>query len=185
MASGYYYFSKAPDAVKQEQADVKTDEAKTGIPEGDAMAIDIHYPIINGTGSATPGFKLETKTVSKTMNLREKAALVMEEFLKGPSNEGQSIVPAGARVLGIYLGDDGILYLDLSGEFKVNFQGDALMEFLLIKGMSESIMANVGDIKGIRILIDGAETETLGGHMALNRELNEQVSAGYTEASVK
>jgi hypothetical protein len=69
-----------------------------------------------------------------------------------------------------------MLYIDLSDEFRRNFQGDVFAEFLLLKGLYESIISNVQDIQDIKILIEGKETETLGGHLFLLYPLKDMVS---------
>ena len=89
----------------------------------------------------------------------------VKEFLKGPSNTGKSVIPPGTRVLGVYLGSDGILYLDLSDEFRRNFQGDALTEFLVLKGLYESIISNGEAIDDVKLLVEGKEIESIGGHL--------------------
>ncbi|MBS1233295.1 MAG: hypothetical protein H6R42_949, partial [Nitrospirae bacterium] len=49
-------------------------------------------------------------------------------------------------------------------------------EFLLLKGLYESIISNVQDIQDVKILIEGKETETLGGHLFLLYPLKDMVS---------
>ncbi len=93
----------------------------------------------------------------------------MREFLHGPSDAGlKSAVPEGAPLLGVYLGQDGILYVNLSNDFIANFRGDALSEFMVLKGLYKSVMDNVGAIAGIRILAGGREADSIGGHIVLD-----------------
>jgi spore germination protein GerM len=90
---------------------------------------------------------------------------IVGEFLKRPSNGAESVIPSGAKVLGLYQGNDGMLYIDLSDEFRRNFQGDALAEFMLLKGLYESIISNVKGVNDVKILIEGKEIESIGGHL--------------------
>ncbi|MGD0883265.1 MAG: GerMN domain-containing protein [Thermodesulfovibrionales bacterium] len=90
---------------------------------------------------------------------------IVAEFLKGPLNRAASVIPSGAKVLGLYQGNDGILYVDLSDEFRRNFQGDALAEFLLLKGLYESIISNVKGVNDVKVIIEGKEIESIGGHL--------------------
>jgi len=71
------------------------------------------------------------------------------------------------------------LYVDLSDEFRRNFQGDVLAEFLLLKGLYESLISNEQEIQDVKILIEGKEIETLGGHLLLTYPLREMVSYEY------
>jgi hypothetical protein len=79
-------------------------------------------------------------------------------------------------ILGIYKGSDQILYVDLSDELRRNFQGDALSEFLLLKGLYESLLANLQGIEDVKILVEGKEIETLGGHFYLKYPLKNLAS---------
>ena len=75
------------------------------------------------------------------------------------------------KILGIYRGTDKILYVNLSDEFRRNFQGDVMAEFLLLKGLYESLISNIDDVQDVKVLIEGNELETLGGHLYLKYPL--------------
>ena len=53
-------------------------------------------------------------------------------------------------------------------------------EFLLLKGLYKSLIANVGDIIDVKVLIDGQEIESLGGHLPLLYPLRNLVSMNLT-----
>jgi spore germination protein GerM len=106
------------------------------------------------------------------------AEAAVEQYLRGPIDTKSSSIPKDTKILGIYKGADGILYLDLSDDFRRNFRGDAFTEFLLLKGLYQSIIANVEDILDVKILIEGKEIETLGGHLYLLYPLKDIVSSG-------
>jgi len=106
---------------------------------------------------------------------QERARAVMEEFLKGPAGMEPSYIPRNVKVLEVYSGTDRILYVDLSEEFRRNFQGDAVSEFLLLRGIYESILSNVSEIRDVKLLIEGKEVESIGGHILSNLPLGEVV----------
>ena len=85
-------------------------------------------------------------------------------------------MPKDTRPLGIYLDENKMLYVDLSDELRRNFQGDALTEFLFLKGLYESLISNLGEIEDVKVLIEGGERETLGGHFYLSYALKDMVS---------
>lgn len=98
------------------------------------------------------------------------AESVIEEFLAS-SGEGVRI-PADTKLLGIYADSYHIWYLDLSDEFRRNFQGDHLDEFLLLRALYESILGNVPEAQDVKLLIDGKEIDSLGGHFSLKVPLS-------------
>jgi hypothetical protein len=91
-------------------------------------------------------------------------------------------LPAGARLLGVYFGTDGILYVEFSEEFRSNFRGDALTEYLLLRGLYESLMSNIAGIEDVKVLVEGGEIESLGGHIYANLPLGEAVASKEEEA---
>ena len=104
------------------------------------------------------------------------ADATVEEYLKGPRDKEGSVIPKDTKILGIYRGADKILYINLSDEFRRNFQGDVMAEFLLLKGLYESLISNIDDIQDVKVLVEGKELETLGGHLYLRYPLKEMVT---------
>jgi hypothetical protein len=104
------------------------------------------------------------------------AEAVIEEYFRGPGNGTTPTGPQNVGILGIYKGSDQVLYVDLSDEVRRNFQGDALSEFLLLKGLYESLLANLQGIEDVKILVEGKEIETLGGHFYLKYPLKNLAS---------
>lgn len=151
----FSYFSKAPSHKPVPPA------RQLGIPQkGTAFSdIRLYFPVEGRIVT-------EEKAIQRQTSISAIADATVEEFLKGPSNAQSSGIPAGARLLGTYLGSDGILYVDLSSEFSRNFQGDALSEFLLLKSLYESVISNVQGINDVKILIEGKETDSIGGHIS-------------------
>ncbi len=153
IAGGFLYFSgrigpahiASPDQQEERQAD-------------DTSFVRVYCP-------SEGRLIMEERKVKRQVSLPAMAEEVVREFLKGPSNMTKSSVPAGTRLLGAYTGKDGILYLDLSDEFRRNFQGDALTEFLLLKGLYDSVFSNVAGVDDVKVLVEGKEIESIGGHL--------------------
>jgi hypothetical protein len=163
LAGGYFYFSKFYH--KQ----VPDDQVPTLPQTEDLFTLKIYYPLGNQ-------IEIEERRLHRRTTQIEIAEAVVEEFLKGPAGIKTPEMPKDVRLLGIYFDENKILYVDLSDEFRRNFQGDALTEFLLLKGLYESLSSNLGNIEDIKVLIEGVERETLGGHFYLSYPLKDMVS---------
>jgi len=135
----------------------------------DLFTMKIYYPVGNR-------LQIEERRLHRRTTQIAIAEAIVEEFLKGPVGIRVSDMPKDARLLGIYRDENRILYIDLSDEFRRNFQGDALTEFLLLKGLYESLSSNLAEIEDVKILIEGREIETLGGHLYLSFPLKDMVS---------
>lgn len=174
LAAGYIYFSKTYSkevTVSEERIDIlpKTE---------DLIFLKIYYPVENRLLIEEKGVQVRTTQMAI-------AQKVVEEFLKGPAISHSSEIPKNAKVLGIYRDADRILYIDLSEEFRRNFQGDALTEYLILKGLYDSLTSNLNDLEDIKILIEGREIETLGGHFFLSYPLKSLVSYDLTKSKVE
>ena len=168
VMGGYLYFSKmiskhtsAPGAVNENPAKAE-----------DFITLRIYYPVGDQ-------LQIEERSLARRTGEMEVAGATVEEYFKGTGRPGPTTIPKDVRLLGLYQGEDKILYVDLSDELRRNFQGDALAEFLLLKGLYESIISNVEDIGDVKVLIEGKEAETLGGHFFLLYPLKDMVSYEY------
>lgn len=156
MTGGYIYFlgrekgSVIENGIRKEE----------GIQETDLSIIKVYYPVRDK-------LLMEERKVKRRASTPSMASAIVEEFLKCPSIEQGCLIPEGTRLLNVYIGKDGILYADLSDEIRRNFQGDAYGELLLLKGLYESIISNLSGIDDIKILVEGKEIESLGGHISI------------------
>jgi spore germination protein GerM len=164
VVGGYLYFSKV---IPQEKT--ASEETANNTKSEDLLSLRIYYPVGDQ-------LQMEERRPPKRTGSTAIAEAAVDEYLKGSAVATIAYLPRGARLLGLYKGTDGMLYIDLSDEFRRNFQGDVFAEFLLLKGLYESIISNVQDIQDIKILIEGKETETLGGHLFLLYPLKDMVS---------
>jgi hypothetical protein len=165
IAGGYFYFSTMfPKEKATEGESVRS--------SGEYFVLRLYYPVDNQ-------IQIEERKPPRTQGHMAIAEAVIGEYLKGPTGDKPSAMPGNARLLGVYKGADRILYVDISGEFRRNFQGDAYTEFLLLKSLYESIISNVEDIQDVKVLIEGKEVETLGGHLYLFSPLKDIVTYGY------
>jgi hypothetical protein len=166
VIGGYLYFKKIFYKGKP-----PAETAESIITTEDIFSLRIYYPVGDR-------LQIENRSLPKRNAQMAIAEAVVEEFLKGPTGVTSNI-PQDVKLLGLYKDEDKILYIDLSDEFRRNFQGDVLTEFLLLKGLYESIISNVPDIQNVKILIEGKEIETLGGHLYLLYPLRDMVSPEF------
>lgn len=167
VIGGYFYFAKI----------IPGEKASEGLPGSSAgheelFSLRIYYPVENH-------LQTEERRIPRKTGQISIAEAVVQEYLQGPSAGTPSYMPKDVKILGIYKGADRILYINLSDEFRRNFQGDAIAEFLLLKGLYESLISNVEDIQDVKVLLEGKEVETLGGHLHLLYPLKDIVSYEY------
>lgn len=167
VAGGYVYFAKvlSQDKVAPEQrGEIAKDQ--------DFLTLRIYYPIGDQ-------FQIEERRPPKREGTTAIPEAIIEEYLKGSAVATIPFMPKGVRLLGVYQGADGMLYINLSEDFRRSFRGDAFAEFLLLKGLYMSLISNMPEIRDVKIIIEGKEIETLGGHFFLSYPLKEWVAYEY------
>jgi hypothetical protein len=117
------------------------------------------------------GFKATIRQSRSRYNQIKQAVLA---YLQGPK-EGiiQVPVPEGMALNQFYLTVDGSAVVDLSlaGVDKESF--GFFEETLFVRGLIESLSSNFFEVRQVKILVDGKDATTLGGHYALGTsELN-------------
>ncbi len=134
----------------------------------DTRSIKIFYPI---------GLNLHTeeKEVKRIFAPLKIAEIALNEFFKKKNIVDTDIMPEHIKVLGLYLGIDKILYIDLSRDFQRSFKGDIMDEYMLLKGLYETVISNI-EVDDIKLLIEGKEIETIGGHFYIKYPIKQLVS---------
>jgi len=80
------------------------------------------------------------------------------------------------RLLDLYMDKNGVIYVDMGNELKKNFKGDASEELNIIAGLYKSIEPAVPGVTALKILIEGHETQTIGGHIDISRPVGKEIA---------
>ena len=75
-------------------------------------------------------------------------------------------VATGSEVREVYLVDPGLAVVDVNAAFALHRSG-VLVEELTVVSMIETLSANISGIARVKILVDGAERDSLAGHVDL------------------
>ncbi|HEY8496522.1 MAG TPA: GerMN domain-containing protein [Limnochordales bacterium] len=95
---------------------------------------------------------------------------LLEELGRGPARQGLlPTIPPGARPLGVTV-DNGIARVNYSLELRTNHPGGSTGEILTVYSIVATLTQLPG-IEAVQLLLDGAEIDTLVGHMDLSRPL--------------
>lgn len=170
-ASGGYFLLHKFIGKDRPSPATSIQEGFSGGPE-EFFSLRLSYPVNNT-------LQVMEKKVPRPAGQSATADAIIEEYLKGPGNGKTSQVPQNVKLLGLYKDQAQVLYVDLSDEIRRNFQGDALTEYLLLKGIYESLVSNLQDVRDVKILIEGKEAETLGGHFYLKFPLKNTVAYDF------
>jgi hypothetical protein len=115
----------------------------------------------------------ERRNVALPENPAGAIPVVVRELLKGPANAAvPPLLPADTVLRGAYLLPDGTALVDLGGPTLTNgWPVGSHQELMAVYSVVQTVTANFGEAKRVRVLLNGAPAETLGGHIALTRSL--------------
>jgi hypothetical protein len=99
--------------------------------------------------------------------------LVLRELLKGSANAAvPRLLPEDTVVRAAYLLPDGTAFVDLGGPtLTQGWATGSHQELMAIYSVVQTVTSNFPDAKRVRVLVNGAPAETLGGHVSLSRAL--------------
>ncbi len=84
--------------------------------------------------------------------------------------------PYRVRLLDLYMDKKGIIYIDIGKEIKKNFKGDAYEELRIIGELYKGIKSTVPGFTALKILIEGREAESFGGHIDISEPIGEEIA---------
>lgn len=98
------------------------------------------------------------------------AKQVVIEIINGPKNSNlYPTIPKGTQLNELYIADD-IAYVDLSDEVSKNHPGGSSAELMTVYSIVNTL-TEIPPIKGVQILIEGNERESLVGHVDISKPL--------------
>ncbi len=105
-----------------------------------------------------------------TDSRKDASLVVVEDIIR------KNVKDYGVRLLDLYLDRTGTVYIDLSGEIKKKFSGDAAEELNIIADLFKGIKGEIPGLKALKILIEGREAESFGGHIDISKPIGREIA---------
>lgn len=86
------------------------------------------------------------------------------------------IKPYNIQLLDLYMDSTGVIYIDISDELRKNFRGDVLEELDIVAGLYSRIKEAVPGFTALKILIQGREADSFGGHIDISKPIGEDIA---------
>jgi spore germination protein GerM len=116
------------------------------------------------------GLVAEHRRIAASGKVLENVRKTAEELIGGPKQGGVATLPSSVRVLAVFV-HDRTAYLDFSHEIVDDFSGGTAGEYMLVSSIVQTTCANFPEVEGVRILVEGEEVDTVGGHLYISRVL--------------
>lgn len=103
---------------------------------------------------------------------------LVEALAEGPGEGGAPVVPRGTRVLGSYLGADGLAVIDLDLGAEPLDLGGAGGELGAVSALVHTVADNLPGVQSVQILVGGETRKTLAGHVKISEPLTPHLGGG-------
>lgn len=111
----------------------------------------------------------ETREIAAGPTAADEAERALAELIKGSRKGLVSPLPPETRVRQVFVGADGVATVDFSRDIVEKFSYGSTMELAAVYAVVNTLSFNFKPVKRVVILVEGAEKETLGGHVDLSR----------------
>ena len=110
----------------------------------------------------------EDQMIFRSAELTNRAKQVLQKLIEGPKTPGFfPSIPQDTKLLEVFIDEAGVAYVDFSAPLSGNHPGGILNEQATVYSIVNSLTYNLPEIRQVKILIGGAEKETLAGHLLL------------------
>jgi|SRR5208283_2036261 len=157
LITGYYYMSTNERTFRIPLIELK-DSQKAILPENtlgkgaNSVAVKIFLP-------SEEGMTVEDRKILSSSLPVIFAEDLINEYLKGLQGGLEE-----TKLIAVYQDRANIFYIDLSDDFRRNFSGDVRQEYYLLKSLYSTVIGNIMGAEDVKILIEGKEIESIGGH---------------------
>ncbi len=107
---------------------------------------------------------------SGTVPRKDRILVIAEDTIK------KMVAKYDARLLDLYLDRNGVIYMDFSDELKKNYHMDISEELNFLAALFNGIRSNVPGLTAMKILIEGREIDSLGGHIDISKPIGEEIA---------
>jgi hypothetical protein len=110
----------------------------------------------------------EDQTIYRSGELANRARQILQKVLEGPKSETlYPSIPKDTKLQEVFIDDMGVAYVDFSSTISANHPGGMVNEQATVYSIVNSLTYNLPEIRQVKILVGGAEKETLAGHCLL------------------
>jgi spore germination protein GerM len=111
----------------------------------------------------------ETREIAAGPTEAEEAERALAELIKGSAKGFVSPLPPQTRVRQVFIGPDGLATVDFSRDIADDLAYGSTSELAAVFAVVDTLAFNFKAVRKVALLVEGAEKETLGGHVDLTR----------------
>ncbi len=113
----------------------------------------------------------EERDIHTSDEVTVEAKQIIAALIEGSLSGHAPSLPSETRLREVYWVESGLMVVDFTREVAALHPGGITREVSSIYSVVNSLTFNLSTVRKVQILIDGAETDTLAGHIDLRRPL--------------
>ncbi len=117
--------------------------------------------VSDASGSLTRAIR----EIEKRDDLLEEVTQAITLLIQPDADARNLALPEGTTALNVFLSNGGILYLNMNRNLQDRHVGGLAAEAATVTALVNTVLLNFQEIKHVQILVEGAEIETLAGHI--------------------
>jgi spore germination protein GerM len=117
------------------------------------------------------GLLPEEREVAFSPDLAQQLRTVVEALAEGSTTGLLATLPAGTRVLDVFVQARGVACVNLSVDAASGLPGGSRAELLTVYSVVNTIVTNFPAVSRVQIVVDNQVVASLGGHVDLSRPL--------------
>ncbi len=117
--------------------------------------------VSDATGSLTRAIR----EIEKRDDLLEEVTQAITLLIQPDADARNPALPEGTALLNVFLSNGGILYLNMNRNLQDRHVGGLNAEAATVTALVNTVLLNFQAIKHVQILVEGAEIETVAGHI--------------------
>lgn len=164
LAGAGYLYTHSPE---EEIAEVQLLEEISQTASGSSETAPITYQEITLFVMNPPTGSLvrEIREVPEHLELIDKISQTIEYLIHPDSDARNEAFPEETALISVFVTQSGIVYLNLSRHVQDRHPGGLSAELITVSSLVNTMLFNFQEIKQVQILVEGAEIETLAGHV--------------------
>ncbi len=107
----------------------------------------------------------EHRRISSPKSPEKKVFALINELIDGPVARSVRTIPEQTMLRSVKISKSGLTEVDFSSELSDYHPGGSSAELMTIFSIVNTLIANIEEIKSVKILIEGSEVDTIAGHI--------------------
>ncbi|PIE33676.1 hypothetical protein CSA56_11230 [candidate division KSB3 bacterium] len=107
----------------------------------------------------------KTREIDKADDLLREIADAVELLIQPDEDSRNTAIPEGTELLSVFVSGTEIVYLNFSRHLQDRHIGGLSAELATVASVVNTLLSNFREVSHVQILVEGAEIETLAGHV--------------------